>query len=75
MSQMATHMSASEPLLVTVEDAARMLSLHRSRLFPLMAQGAIKSCKIGRSRRIAVSELRRFIEEQMAAGGDSTPAA
>src|SRR5690349_9854379 len=65
-----------ERLLVDVETAAAMLSLHRSRLFPLMAQGAIRSCKIGKSRRIPVSELQRFIEAQMAVqSGEQSPAA
>jgi excisionase family DNA binding protein len=63
--QMVTATSDGEQLLLTVEEAARRLSLHRSRLFPLMAKGAIGSLKIGKSRRIPLSELQRFVEAEM----------
>ena len=66
----------ADRLLVDVETAAGMLSLHRSRLFPLLARGVIRSIKIGRSRRISVAELQRFIEAEMAAqNSDQSPTA
>jgi excisionase family DNA binding protein len=66
---MATQI-ASEPLLVTVEDAARMLAVHRSKIFPLLMSQRIKSLKIGRSRRIPMDSLRQFIAEELAAQHD-----
>ncbi len=63
----ALHEAPPEKLLVDVETAAAMLSLHRSRIFPLIKAGTLKSCRIGKSRRIPVEELARFIKAQMAA--------
>lgn len=65
----ALHEVPPEKLLVDVETAAVMLSLHRSRIFPLIKAGALRSLKIGKSRRIPVEELARFIKAQMAAEG------
>jgi len=48
-------------LLVTVADAALMLSLSRSRTYELIAAGAIPSVSIGRSRRIPVDGLRDYV--------------
>lgn len=53
-------------LLVTVEDAARMLSLGRSSVYALVAKGRIQSILIGRSRRIPVTALQSFIAAELA---------
>jgi excisionase family DNA binding protein len=66
-------LGGKQPLLLTVEEAAEQLRVHRCRLFPLMAQGRIRSLKIGRSRRIALVELERFIAEEMARQHGDTP--
>ena len=47
--------------LVTTARAAQILSLSRGMVYRLMAHGDLAFVKIGRSRRIAVSELARFI--------------
>ena len=57
--------SAPQPLLLKPEDAARQLGISRSTVFDLIAHGKIGSLKIGRSRRIPLTELRRFIEEMI----------
>ncbi|HEY7092248.1 MAG TPA: helix-turn-helix domain-containing protein [Ktedonobacterales bacterium] len=62
--------AAMEKMLVDPATAANLLSLPRTKLFVLMGQGAIKSCKIGRSRRISVKELHRFIAAHESADGD-----
>jgi excisionase family DNA binding protein len=49
-------------LLVTPVEAARRLSLGRTTVYALMASGHLASIRIGRSRRIPVTELRMFVE-------------
>ena len=56
-----------ESLLLRPDDAARVLSLSRARLYELMAAGVIKSIKIGGSRRIPAEALKRFVDDQVAA--------
>ena len=49
--------------LYRVEEAAReVLHLGRTRVFELVASGALKSISIGRSRRIPETALQEFIE-------------
>lgn len=50
-----------EMLAVTVEEAARLLSLNRTKLYALCMRGEIRSIKIGRSRRIPIAALQQFI--------------
>ena len=63
-----------EPLLLTVEEAARRLRLSRSSMFLLLKAGDIKSVTIGSRRRIALAELVSYTE-RLAAGGDGGTAA
>jgi excisionase family DNA binding protein len=48
--------------LLYPEDAADWLSISRARLYQLLTAGEIESVKIGRSRRIPVQALERFVE-------------
>lgn len=50
----------TEQLLYRVEDAARVLSLGRSKTFELIANGEIKSVQIGRSRRVPRAALEAY---------------
>jgi excisionase family DNA binding protein len=52
------------PLLLTVAQAAALLSISRTTLYELLAGGAIESIYIGRSRRVPVSALHDFVESQ-----------
>lgn len=54
--------SDSSRLLVTVEDAARRLSIGRSHIYEQMQRGGLRSVRIGRSRRILITDLEAFIE-------------
>ena len=47
--------------LVTLPDAARFLSVSRGSLYDLLTTGELASVHIGRSRRIPMGELRRYI--------------
>lgn len=53
--------------LLTVEEAAERLRVGRTRMFALIGSGAIRSVKIGRSRRIPSTELPRYVRELSAA--------
>lgn len=48
-------------LLLTPEEAARQLSIGRTKVFALMESGALRSVKIGRSRRIPAEALIEYI--------------
>ncbi|MBA3823712.1 MAG: helix-turn-helix domain-containing protein [Ktedonobacterales bacterium] len=51
-------------ILLTVNEAARLLSLSRPFLYRLMQRGEIASLKFGSSRRIKLEELLAFVERQ-----------
>jgi excisionase family DNA binding protein len=48
-------------LLLTVEDAANVLQIGRTRVFGLIANGLFASVKIGRSRRIRRRDLEAYV--------------
>jgi excisionase family DNA binding protein len=50
-----------EKLLYDTREAARLLSISRTKVYELMASGELASVRIGRSRRIPAEELRRFV--------------
>lgn len=52
-----------DPILVTVEEAARTLAIGRSAAYELIASGQLASVKIGRSRRVPVQALRDYVEK------------
>ncbi len=65
----APHRSLRKPtvgtgpvLLLSVEDAARSLSIGRSKMFQLIAAGELEAVHIGRSTRVAVSALHDLLE-------------
>ncbi len=50
-----------QKLAVTVEEAARLLSLNRTKVYALCTRGELRSLKIGRSRRIPVAALHEYL--------------
>ncbi|MDI6712696.1 MAG: helix-turn-helix domain-containing protein [Anaerosomatales bacterium] len=52
----------AERLLVSVQEASRMLGVHRSTFYELMGSGALKPVKIGRRTLVPVAELEGFVE-------------
>ncbi|HUZ85531.1 MAG TPA: helix-turn-helix domain-containing protein [Candidatus Baltobacterales bacterium] len=56
-------------LLVTIDEAARRLSIGRSHIYEQIQRGTLRSVRIGRSRRILNRDLEAFIENRL---GDST---
>jgi excisionase family DNA binding protein len=55
-----------EPLLVRVEEAARLLSLSRSTIYELLDCGELPSVRCGAARRIPLAALRAWVERQIA---------
>lgn len=64
MHKRSNSTSASEvesKLLLSVEEAAAMMSLGRTLVYTLVRRGEIASFKVGKSRRIPVGALHTFI--------------
>jgi len=57
----ARHSSREPEVLLTPAEAAAVLKIGRSKLYELMARGAINSVKLGRCRRFRRSDLDHFI--------------
>lgn len=57
--------------LLSVEEAARRISCGRSHLYELLRRGEIESVRLGRSRRIPVVALQRFVQERIEAENGS----
>jgi excisionase family DNA binding protein len=51
-----------DKLLLTPREAAGALSVSRSKLYQLLAGGEPRSVRIDGCRRVAASELRRYVE-------------
>jgi len=51
-----------EKLLVSVEEAAELLSVSRRHMYSLLSAGELESVKVGRSRRVRMSVLREWVE-------------
>jgi excisionase family DNA binding protein len=62
--------SGEPDVLLTPAEAAAVLKIGRSKLYELMARGAINSVKLGRCRRFRRSDLDRFIGDLDAAPSD-----
>jgi excisionase family DNA binding protein len=57
-----------ERLLLTLEEAARRLSVGRTTLYELAAQGKLQTVSIGRCRRVPVSALESFVNRLLSDG-------
>jgi excisionase family DNA binding protein len=61
------HETASDSrLLVTVEEAASMLSLGRTLTWALVRKNELQSIKVNNTRRVVVASLYEYIERQLA---------
>lgn len=63
-----TVLDTSTPLLLRVEDAAKLLNVSRNRMFDLIRQRQVASVKIGGSRRIPVRALAAYLDQLEADG-------
>jgi excisionase family DNA binding protein len=55
---------AMPPLLVCVEDAARLLAVGRTTVYELIAAGELEAINIGRCRRVPLSALYAFVQRR-----------
>jgi excisionase family DNA binding protein len=55
------HNGEREPLLLTVDEVAKMLRIGRTVAYQLMQKGEIHSVKIGRNRRVVASSIRDYV--------------
>jgi excisionase family DNA binding protein len=62
-----------EKILLTVEDAALRLSIGRTKVYQLVANGALESVTIGRCRRIPVEALEPFVSKLRQGGEAAQP--
>lgn len=60
-------MNDQNKLLLTVPEAAHLLSIGRSRTYELILTGALRSLRIGRRRLIPREALDAFVAQQMEA--------
>ncbi|NJN17255.1 MAG: helix-turn-helix domain-containing protein [Oscillochloris sp.] len=58
-----------EPLLVRVEEAARILSLSRSTVYEMLDTGELPSVRRGAARRIPLAALRDWVAKQSSLPG------
>ena len=70
MSDQQQSTTIIEPLLVRVEEAARILSLSRSTIYEMMDSGELPSVRRGAARRIPVAALHAWIAGQLQRGRD-----
>ncbi len=60
-------------VLITIDEAARRLSIGRSHVYEQMRRGVLRSIHIGRSRRILESDLVRFVDDLLPQGVTANP--
>mgnify|MGYP002141020673 FL=1 len=53
-----------EPICVTVNEAARMIGVGRTKLYELIAAGEVDVVKLGKSTRITTASLRALIQKR-----------
>jgi excisionase family DNA binding protein len=62
------------PLAVRPRQAAQMLGVGQTKLYELLNAGDLDSFHIGRSRRVTMASISRYIDRQLtAANGTSSP--
>ena len=50
------------PMLVSVDEASRLLSVGRTKVYELIAAGDLDGRKAGKSTRIVMASIRRYVE-------------
>lgn len=70
-----TDTTANLPLLLTVEAAATLLGIGRTRMYALVKSGEVPSVLIGRSRRVPTAALQRYVDDLPIASPTNGPVA
>lgn len=63
MSTPSSTPQPTQPLLLRIEEAARLLGLGRSTVYELLYKGEIPSVRIGAARRIPLAALTQWITD------------
>ena len=63
-----------DPLLLRVDEAARLTGIGRSLAYLKVASGEWPSISIGRARRVPLEGLKRWVEDEVAKSSDPVPA-
>ena len=71
MPESEAKFDATDPLLVTAEQAATSLSICRTKIYELLRNGELESVRIGTSRRIPAAALAEYVERLRA--GQTVP--
>lgn len=58
----------TEPLLLRVEEVARVLAIGRSKVYELIASGQLPSITIGSARRVPTEALQKWIADHVDVG-------
>lgn len=61
MAKTAAHAPADDPLL-TVNDVAAYLKVHRARVYAIMRDEALPYVLVGTRRRVRMSDLQRYLD-------------
>lgn len=64
---------AADPLLLTPEEAARVLRVGRTTVYALMKAGQLRPVHIGRSCRLPRAELERYVSGLQSPAGPTSP--
>ena len=72
MSRYATAQLDMGPLVVKPRTACRMLDCGNTRLYELLGTGELESFLDGRSRKITVESIRRYIAQRLASSQGTT---
>lgn len=63
---------SAEAVVVTVRDAASMLSISPSRIYQLIAEGTLIAHKMGRARRVSVASVHKYLADTTSAPSSIT---
>lgn len=62
--------SAPDPLLVSIPDAARMLSVGRTSIYHMLADGRLQSLKLGSRNLVTTASIRALVDRLMNESSD-----
>jgi excisionase family DNA binding protein len=62
------------PLLLRFEDAGKALSIGRTTVYQLVAEGQLEAVSIGRARRISTASLSEYVDRLRAEAREAVPA-
>jgi excisionase family DNA binding protein len=70
----ARKISDASPLLISIDQAAGRLSVGRTKIYELAAEGKLQLVKIGRATRVVVASIETFVREAVSDQQRSRPA-